>query len=50
MVNLYVNLITKGLWESDNVPDVWQADVEAKLEELKPKPEKEQEEVDVEDE
>lgn len=42
MVNLYVNLIKKGLWELENVPDVWRADVEIKLAELKPKPQPEE--------
>lgn len=36
MVLVYVNLIMKGLWDLDNVPDIWRADVEIKLEELKP--------------
>ncbi|MDQ0268866.1 CD1375 family protein [Cytobacillus purgationiresistens] len=32
MVKVYVDLIKVGLWDIDNVPSLWKADVQALLE------------------
>lgn len=31
MVQVYVNLIKKGLWQLDNVPSIWREDVRKQL-------------------
>ena len=31
MVQVYVNLIKKGLWQLDNVPGIWREDVRQQL-------------------
>lgn len=36
MVNVYYRLVKGGTWTIDQVPTLWRADVQAKLDEEKP--------------